>query len=565
MSDLLTRAIRDYDYQRLNSEIKRSMKRSAQNVVWLGFMLRNMMEKKLYLDWYNCFDSYLEEELHMDYSMANRFMNINRKYSLDGDSTDISPQYEDYSQGVLIEMLNMPPELEAKVTPDMTVRQVREIKKQAKQKSKPGPAIEEDKTVIDGEYREVAQEDPPAEEIATSQLEKHDEAWFVEQYIENHASQETVDKLFDICRSEKNNRDRAKALQKFLAPYGYSHAGSTEWGHTFRGFAIGIEFCCGKEIISMKYGRFVIELMKLMDKQEELAEQKPLSALGYPKSEYPEGSLIAGEGCGHKYECFCCAQICEIRGKDRYCVEAPMGNPFPCTTILEMKESGNMFPDGCQFVNQELAFHARGDNQPVPCCKECKEQCVYRCERAMKETTEESKLPDIEDELAIIRFILEEEKDKLNRFLEAGGIPEMTLFRQKTIVGALAGMVYELETPVEEIVQPELPILKNNDQRKEWLNNYKAWGLWYRDENIDVNYYKYDFTDGSRLVVAEYPQRFKYYPNSQEDEVYYHLLEKGKKGYQYTYDEAYRHTADSETYLVEYLKSLQKKEKEGKL
>lgn len=55
----------------------------------------------------------------------------------------------------------------------------------------------------------------------------------------------------------------------------------------------------------------------------------------------------------------------------------------------------------------------------------------------------------------------------------------------------------------KEMVQPELPTLKNKDQRKEWLSNYKAWGLWYRDENIDVNYYKFDFDDGSRLVVAE--------------------------------------------------------------
>ena len=26
-----------------------------------------------------------------------------------------------------------------------------------------------------------------------------------------------------------------------------------------------------------------------------------------------------------------------------------------------------------------------------------------------------------------------------------------------------------------------LPIMKNNDQRKEWLRNYKAWGVWYED------------------------------------------------------------------------------------
>lgn len=116
----------------------------------------------------------------------------------------------------------------------------------------------------------------------------------------------------------------------------------------------------------------------------------------------------------------------------------------------------------------------------------------------------------------------------------------------------------------ENTVQPELPVLKNNDQRKEWLNNYKDWGLWYRDEHIDVDYYKYDFSDGSRLVVAEYPQRRKYWKsNGFEDEHHYHLLEKHRKFYgtEKTFEQQFVHSTDSETYLVEFLKNLQKGEK----
>ena len=111
----------------------------------------------------------------------------------------------------------------------------------------------------------------------------------------------------------------------------------------------------------------------------------------------------------------------------------------------------------------------------------------------------------------------------------------------------------------EEGTQPELPVLKNNDQRKKWLESYKEWGLWYRDENIDVNYYKFDFPDGTRLIAAEYPQRERYYCEGQMDEVYYHLLEKIKKAYKGTYDEKYRQQANSVTELVEFLKNLQRK------
>lgn len=103
------------------------------------------------------------------------------------------------------------------------------------------------------------------------------------------------------------------------------------------------------------------------------------------------------------------------------------------------------------------------------------------------------------------------------------------------------------------------PKLENNKQRKEWLTNYKAWGLWYHDEHIDVNYYKFDFSDGSRLIVAEYPRRTCYYDGKLSDEHYYHLLKKNKTGYgKVVYDEKYRYNSDSETYLVDFLKNLQR-------
>lgn len=74
-----------------------------------------------------------------------------------------------------------------------------------------------------------------------------------------------------------------------------------------------------------------------------------------------------------------------------------------------------------------------------------------------------------------------------------------------------------------------------------------------------MNYYKFDFADGSRLIAAEYPQRYAYWSKERKDEAYYHLLEKNKKGYDHEYDEEYRQQTDSETYLVEFLKKIQKK------
>lgn len=266
-----------------------------------------------------------------------------------------------------------------------------------------------------------------------------------------------------------------------------------------------------KEFMPDDYQKEVVDVMCCEVPQEpkgEIWREEELSAYGLPKTAYPEGSLLTTEGCGNKHDCFSCAMDgCNIRQKSRYCREAPFGSPFACKTmeVLDDIRRNPDVKDRCQFMNDSMAYHMPGSGKASPCCKECQEACDYRCARSLKSIKEEKK-------------------------------------------------------KAEEAVRPGMPELKNNAQRQAWLRNYKEWGLWYRDENIDVNYYKYDFPEGSRLIVAEYPKRLGYWREEAEDEYFFHLLEKDKEGYGQTrYDEKYRNATDSETYLVEFLKKLQKK------
>lgn len=450
--------------------------------------------------------------------------------------------------------------------------------------------------------------------------------------------------------------------------------------------------------------------VKDIRKLREEPGEEPVSILGYPLRVYPEDSLISIPGCG-KQDCFSCHRDgCELRQVECWCVEAPCGNPFPCTTMDVVGNLREEIGEKCQFVNNDLADHRAGDGEPVPCCKKCAEPCALACDRAIRAMSEreergngkmcdvahdgkcihrpefsctlpessklaigdgvdcyekccwdcpkrgdcgyrcnsasghpvrsaEEQLPgqmfvedypellpeeqksnskidndennivdeqseavvDAEykevaagnadnaeiyrpkatnlDELTFselaIREYLEDEERTLTEYVQCDqqekGFPENVLMKQKMLVKALRLLLEsevawddqnDSDEPEElEPAQLELPVLRNNDQRKEWLNNYKAWGLWYRDKNVDVNYYKYDFSDGSRLVVAEYPQRRRYWnPKELVDEHYYHLLEKNRKYYgsDKTFEQPYMHSTDSETYLVEFLKNLQK-------
>lgn len=468
----LNTAIDRFDYEQLNNEIKRTMKRSARDIVQIGYMLRRMMDEKLWQSEYSCLDDYLSSELGIDYTMATRMVKINKKYSIGGNSMYISEAYANYSQGLLIEMLNMPKELEEKVNPDMTVKQVRQIKKDAKKKEEPVPVPEQKDTVIDAEYREVDPE-PVEEKVATSQYP-------------------------DLIKPDEKQRDYLNAFAKRFISVEH------DW------------------LLDDYYNRVMN------------VENSPF----------------------------------EIRNRlDKY--NRTWYFDLPSNRVAKI----NLFDDYVQIWDENNNYLGDFDWFYLAAAIQSMWNVVAMDATKSKNKSRDEESDTQDDELKRLRKLLDSKSKELGDWMkvaESEEIPEDVIYEKKTIVGALASMLCELEDmqekeesdeviEPEKIEQPELPILKNNDQRKEWLADYKAWGLWYRDENIDVNYYKYDFQDGSRLVVAEYPNRHCYWSDKLEDEIFYHLLEKNKKSYKKTYDELYRHRENTETYLVEFLKNLQKR------
>ena len=162
--------------------------------------------------------------------------------------------------------------------------------------------------------------------------------------------------------------------------------------------------------------------------------------------------------------------------------------------------------------------------------------------------------------------VLKEETEKLNEWLSAFKGEELPFFviRQKIIVEALN------KTIIKEPEQPEFQILKNNEQRKQWLNNYKEWGLWYEDSNTGASFYKYDFENGARLIAETYKYRNEYartkYMGTEFEFCYFHLVggpEPPRTKYgcgKWTRHETYNRNADNITELVEFLKAVQKGE-----
>lgn len=346
--ECITIAIDSMNLEDLTHEIRRTMRRSARDAVQLGYMLRRVMDERLWEPCYGDYDSYLREELNMDYSMANRFIGINKRFSRGGRSMEISGEYAEFSQGLLVEMLSISPEQESGFRPDMTVKQAREVKRRLREDNPVAGSRDADTSsgIVDGSFREL-----PAKRVDSEPAD--------------------IGALRRVLEAKKRD----------------------------------LEECIKVDAVD------------------------PL-----PEGYVEERRLIVGALAN---------MLCE----------------------LEEFESGEA--DETVATSQSI-----------------------------------------------------------------GRAPEKP--------------------------QPELPVLKNQEQRKQWLADYRNWGMWYRDENIDVNYYKYDFADGSRLIVAEYPQRRSSWTKDREDQAYYHLLERNARGYNGTFDKQYVHSTDSETYLIEFLKELQK-------
>ncbi len=357
-------------------------------------------------------------------------------------------------------------------------------------------------------------------------------------------------------------------------------------------------------------------------------EPEKLSAYGTKKKEYPKDSLCATEGCEGGHNCSCCTKECEIRQEERYCEEAPMGNPFPCTTMYTLDMLKEEIGVKCQFINQELAYKRLGDGEASPCCKECDNPCGNECSRsakarhekekelcdvAQKEPVQEEQIPgqmtvedypelmpdDTEDvqqadvidaeyrevveeeqqeegntnysEMRLAKDLLEKEQKLLTDILQCYTDSDEIARKQKIKVAALASYVCELDDilnrpELPEPEQPELPLLKNNEERKEWLRDYESWGIWYEDEHIGCKYYKYDFENGARLIAEVYTNTGNKYIGEYESS-HLHLVggpesPKGKYGVtKWNNHKVYSKHPNGETELVEFLKYIQRKEK----
>lgn len=115
----------------------------------LGFHLDEFARNSGYLDFgFSTLEEFCEVNLGLDKSAVSRCINVFREFSAGNDrvfvgnyeshgcAMNLSERWKNYSYTQLVEMLPLAPEDRERVLPDMSCKQIREFKKQLKQKKK---------------------------------------------------------------------------------------------------------------------------------------------------------------------------------------------------------------------------------------------------------------------------------------------------------------------------------------------------------------------------------------------------------------------------------------------
>ena len=120
------------DYRGYKEQLDRAITETTQNFVVIGHLLMQARDTDiLSSSGYTSMGDFARSEYGLDESVTSRFINIAERYG-DG-SGRLRAEYASFTYSKLGEMLTLPSEVASIVTPDMTVKDIREIKEEVQE------------------------------------------------------------------------------------------------------------------------------------------------------------------------------------------------------------------------------------------------------------------------------------------------------------------------------------------------------------------------------------------------------------------------------------------------
>lgn len=547
--DELSRWYENMTYQEAKDILREKLDYMKKNFIAAGYYMKYIRDNELFReDGYESIWEFAEDNYGIKKSTASRWMSMNDKFSQGGNSPVLAEEFRDFEKSQLQEMLYLDDKQIETVTPDMTVKEIREVRKPAEPTRKLKKPNEPDRQYL---------------KAAAIRLIKSLHDWFLADFM-NRVEQ--VDRS-PVELKKKLGKDRRCwhfSTEKGVASINLFDDCVQVWDEgnecigDFDWFYLAAAIQSMWNIVAMENAqKSQHESVATSQQQEEVAEYIPGKCMHNPElacslSEEAMRTPGTGEGnCGEVCCWECLKEDCKLRcnasekrdDREETVATSQQVEAEPVVGLNLPEEEFDPEPEVITEENVEVVN--AGGGEPT--------------EELYEEASDQSDIDLLQEEL-------EKAKNTLDLMLSCYSENDIRVRKQKLLVGALAGMISDLDAAdIPEPQQPELPIFKNNDQRKAWLRDYKAWGLWYEDENIGARYYKYDFENGARLIAEEYTRpATEWYGEHMIS--FLHLVggpepPKDKTGCvsKWQRHEVYDRFQNNETELVEFLKYVQKR------
>lgn len=548
-------------YDSAKSIIRRDLESMSRKFITIGYYLKLIRDNEMYLqDGFRDIWEFAQDTYGISKSTCSRWMAMNDKFSQGGNSPYLKEEYRDFGKSQLQEMLYLTDEQMEQARPDMTAKEIREIRKPEEPK------------------RELKKPDETEKQYLKSAAKRliicwH--VWFLQDYM---------NRVMQVDRSPKEIKKKIEGKSRcyyFQTDKGTGHINLFDdsvqiWNEI--GECLGdFDWFYLASAIQTMWSETIIEDSQKKQDPHEKEKIRPYDR-GCITGKSPSGNCVC---CG-KGGVECCAQCKEkCNGRCGWIDVAPaqQESEEQIQEQMEIQDYPEILPE------EYIVSDSREQQESVAPSQQEEDQKDYMNppeDLDTEETAEEieviapadpeEKYEELSDktDMELLRDLLHKSQNLLKYMNELYTENDIRVRKQKLIIGAYAGMIADLDQDdIPEDTQPELPYFKNNDQRKEWLRNYQAWGLWYEDKNIGARYYKYDFGNGARLIAEEYTRpATDWY--EEHDISYLHLVggpepPKDKSGCvpKWNRHEVYDKFPSNETELVEFLKYVQKEQKYG--
>ena len=507
--------------------IRNGLKDAAQSVITVGYYLKAVRDNEQFRSaGYETIWDYAWGEYGFSKGTASRYMKRNDRFSIGGNSPIIADEFRAFNRSQLQEMLSLDAEQMSTVTPDMTVREIRELRRP----------------------KEIPYFEIPGQ-LSLSDFPELGEAEMEDSAVENSAPTETMTSTTAFTVSAE---DLIGEPEEKLSAYGFPKrvypADSLLTtpgckGDNGRGYdcfnchlecEIRQEYCrCVDATCGFPFPCQMVDTGKREILEKKIGERCQFIDLNLADHAAGDGSPIP---CCKDCETPC-EYACENSGK-RVATSQPSvageeqqemeGNDAEKQQgIPEKPKTEKCIHDGisrCTLSEEDKEKDGTGKDCAHHCCWNCvkRDGCNIECYASSKRKTLDDDEVAAEDEenaeqpAEPIEFDRKTLEDMIRNAQEV--LDQMcdywvenqpyTYAKYNMMIQAYKLLLKEHDEsnqkldPVKQ--QPELPLLKNDKQRAEFIDAYEEWPLWIDNQETGEKYYRYELPDGTSFVIKTY-------------------------------------------------------------